>query len=639
MKVFVQEDYKKFVDANHFEIANQYKVDSPSFSESECQSIVGSADFILSHLRSSKTISRILIVQNDGVSAELMRKLQPTHVLQENNLQMINVNLGLDQSRFEKQRHVEKIKKSVETKREELEKLNSFLIGQSDEKMSALRLFHQEENLKKNREKKLLYFLDFLNSEYERADFLSILLQYLWLELKKIGPFYQLGFIVQTAIDDYKVIVFDGRQDHIKSGIKLPEVGQDLAKSLANLYKRPVNKIISWQAQEAKNTFFLFLESQGKEYDSVELESFISDRLNLISIVTHRWFIEVREKYLLDQWNKTFKAYKDPLHVVDELFNLIQTNYATPPPTEIGRYKCYQLLAGLEQPCVGCPLLTAQPAEVHGKVLIREKNYRTLVSPFKIESTADKNAKQKKYFFVFYEDTDDIDRLKSDVIQSEKMMTIGQLANHLAHELNNPLTGLKLYSQFLLQNGSLKSSTNLQSDVQEILKAVERSETIIKDLIEFSAETNGDATVKTEIVVFDEVLKKTMTLLKSITRNHRLFIDLKRKQVRANSAYLQQVIFNIIKNACQAIPDKGSIKIFEIENEQYIDYIIEDDGPGLPPAIIQHVFKPFFTTKKESEGTGLGLYISRTLMKRMEAELLYDSQFKQGARFILRFKK
>lgn len=85
--------------------------------------------------------------------------------------------------------------------------------------------------------------------------------------------------------------------------------------------------------------------------------------------------------------------------------------------------------------------------------------------------------------------------------------------------------------------------------------------------------------------------------------------------------------------------EKGTLKIYEIDNLSTIDFVVEDDGPGLTQAMQEQVFKPFSTTKNSGQGTGLGLYISHKLMQRMNAELIYDFEFKKGTKFVLRFKK
>lgn len=225
------------------------------------------------------------------------------------------------------------------------------------------------------------------------------------------------------------------------------------------------------------------------------------------------------------------------------------------------------------------------------------------------------------------------------------MSTLGRLGNHLAHELNNPLAGIKSYVQTLLDDGQPSSHlpATAKSDLNEILKATVRCQKIIKNFIDFSQKKEPSL----ENVQFSEVLQNTLVLLKTALRSHRLFVDLKNDQVLANSHDLQQVIFNLIKNSCQAMQDAGSgagsIKIYqestETSNGPKICFQIEDTGPGFSNEILKNIFQPFMTTKDMGEGTGLGLYLSKKLMNNMNADLQITASSAKGAKITLVFDK
>jgi two-component system, NtrC family, sensor kinase len=115
---------------------------------------------------------------------------------------------------------------------------------------------------------------------------------------------------------------------------------------------------------------------------------------------------------------------------------------------------------------------------------------------------------------------------------------------------------------------------------------------------------------------------------------------LKPISIRINPVYLQQVVFNLVKNSCEAMENSGTIKIYQIDQRDFntIDIVIEDSGPGISKNVADNVFKPFYSTKNELEGTGLGLYLCFQLMKKMDGLLIYDQSYIKGTRFILRFK-
>jgi C4-dicarboxylate-specific signal transduction histidine kinase len=205
----------------------------------------------------------------------------------------------------------------------------------------------------------------------------------------------------------------------------------------------------------------------------------------------------------------------------------------------------------------------------------------------------------------------------------------------LAHELNNPLTGLKSYVQSLSDEHQSLLPLSTQSDLQEILKATDRCQKIIRNFIDFSQKKEPIL----EKVIFADVLQNTLILLKTALRQHRLFIDVKPVVVVANSHDLQQVLFNLIKNSCQAMLQPGVVKIYQEENERQYIFSVEDSGPGFDESILKNIFHPFMTTKKQGEGTGLGLYLSKRMMNNMKADLCISALQKQGAKISLIFDK
>lgn len=630
MQILVKPDFKKYVlntpDLNH-------QVDVVFQTKSKYDCFIGDEEMYRSVQASSSSSYKILIVNKDeSLDLNLFSQIRPTAILDYTEVDQIPSKIAEAAKLNQKKQQGLQARENVEAKRNELEKLNEFLSYQDKERSNALKIFHAEEQSKKQYEKQLLFFLDFINSNYNKSSFLDELLQYVWTEIKKIGQFYQLGIIIKLEGDDQAILFqYDDRKYYSQKNISFDENqnvdSNVLASFLANIYQRPVGKILSWkessQSENSKVQFYIYLETQGKEYKAQQVESFISDRLSMLSLIISRWVTEESEKVLLRQWRNTFKAYKDPIHVVDNEFNIIQSNYLA-QNEQSG--KCYEVLAHRASQCVNCPLVTRTSTPVE----INSKQYQTHATEFTVD---------KKYHLLFYEDITEISTLKSQFIQSEKMNTIGNLANHLAHELNNPLTGLKMTTEYLMSEIKLQpgeaSHANLLNDLNEIFKATVRSEMIIKDLVDFSSSTAKEM----QQIDFSTVLKKTMTLLKSVLRSNRVFIDVKSHFVQAQPVYLQQVIFNLIKNACEAMGTNGSIKIYHGEpHAEYSDFIIEDNGPGISESAQVNLFKPFFTTKKEGEGTGLGLYLCSALMHKMNGELIFDNKFKSGTRFILRFK-
>ncbi len=584
--------------------------------------LCGDQNFLLQNTSQNFQI-KILVMNQAQYDWAFLQQTLPDIYISESEIDQLSIRIGHAIADLNRQEQVKKIKESTESKKNELERLNRFLLDESAEKKTALDEFQNQELSRKNKEKKLLFFFDYINSEMERSDFVSDLMKNLSSDFKKMGSFYKYGFLIKNRNGLSFAFETDGKNEKTKIiDYRLDFSHDQFHSQLANILQRPIGKIIQWQIENSEGDFYFYIESQGKGIDEVAFDDYFKDRLSLISLSSTRWFSEFVEQRVMNQWRQLFQAYKDPIHVIDRDFNLIHSNYQ--PRSGKVMNKCYQVLSDRKEPCLNCPV--GQTASLK-QVRIGSADYEILHTDFLVEN--------KKYIFMVYENQNQLNQLKSNLIQNEKMSTLGQLANHLMHELNNPLTGLKMYAEMLLLDPKVQNQVTLQSDMREVLKAVERSQIIVSDLSRFA----NDQNVSLESIDFSSIVHKTMIFLKSLVRQHRVFIDLKPVVVTGQFIYLQQVLFNLIKNACQAMSDKGTVKIYYVEQKEFHDFIVEDDGPGLPPEIQSTVFTPFQTTKVQGEGTGLGLFLSKKLMLKMGADLIYNENFKKGAQFILRFKK
>jgi len=204
------------------------------------------------------------------------------------------------------------------------------------------------------------------------------------------------------------------------------------------------------------------------------------------------------------------------------------------------------------------------------------------------------------------------------------------LAGNIAHELNNPLTGLKSLAQVL--RSEIKAESQIAQDLFEIEKAAGRCQKIIRNLLDFVYERSHQLSP----VNLDELVERTLPFLKTALRMHRLQKDLRAPNffVLAEPQLLQQVIFNLIHNACQAMQKPGSLTIrTELINQDQVRLWVEDTGPGIEPHFIERIFEPFFTTKKEGSGTGLGLSLSKEIIERFHGQIGVESVLNQGASF------
>ena len=227
-------------------------------------------------------------------------------------------------------------------------------------------------------------------------------------------------------------------------------------------------------------------------------------------------------------------------------------------------------------------------------------------------------------------------QLKQHIIQTEKIAALGQLAGHIAHELNNPLTGIRSLCQLLEKDLTLDEQ--MRQDIHAVEEATARCQNIIRNLLEYSKPHGEDQRVKADV---NEVISNTLPLLKSLMGRHRRQVSLSEKPLTAlvDPHMLQQVIFNLIANACQAMSDgggeTGEISVTTELQDGKIHIRIQDTGPGIPAALVREIFEPFFTTKPVGQGTGLGLSLSLNIIRGFGGEIQVDESYQNGAAFVI----
>ena len=201
----------------------------------------------------------------------------------------------------------------------------------------------------------------------------------------------------------------------------------------------------------------------------------------------------------------------------------------------------------------------------------------------------------------------ELEQTQIQLLQAEKMASLGKLAAGVAHQINNPLGGIILFAGLMLEEYDLEQAA--REDLNRILRDAERCKDTVKELLEFARQTRHEM----RPLDINEAIMRTLFLLE----NQTLFqnIDIVRQlddgipPVRGDSQQLNHLFMNIILNAAQAMQGSGKLTVSTkrgpSDNRAHI--AIADTGPGIPPDVMPQIFDPFFTTKEEGEGTGIGL--------------------------------
>ncbi|MFH0785588.1 MAG: ATP-binding protein [Pseudomonadota bacterium] len=224
---------------------------------------------------------------------------------------------------------------------------------------------------------------------------------------------------------------------------------------------------------------------------------------------------------------------------------------------------------------------------------------------------------------------------QAQLIQSEKLASLGRLAAGVAHEINNPLTSILLYANLMREK--LEKGHPLEKNLNYILEDTERCKEIVKNLLAYSRQSNPTQNYFKLNDVIDESLR--------ILRDQKLFLHIEVVEkkwpqwliVRADKNQLCQVLINLIINAIDAMDGEGVITLHTYEDplngKAYLEVI--DTGGGIPEENKSKVFDPFFSTKELGKGTGLGLSMAYGIMKENEGRIFVKETSSQGTTFAL----
>jgi signal transduction histidine kinase len=360
------------------------------------------------------------------------------------------------------------------------------------------------------------------------------------------------------------------------------------------------------------------------DFDDAKAERFkrfLIPRLEPLSTALDRIIIN-REMHAASRlWEATFDGIADPIAVISNAYEVLRMNEAFARfPMKSDRRLCYELFAGRSSPCDGCRLQTVVSTASPREWQVRRSTdvYHVNGYPIRLEKEFAKENDDVRTVIHHYADVTKSLELKGHAFQGEKMAAIGLMAGNIAHELNNPLAGLRSLAQVLAVDPRYPAT--VKNDMKEIEHAAERSSAIIRDLLEFS---KADDRIRERISI-NEIAERSLNMVKTALHEHRVDIEWADSDsviVEVDPHLLQHVIFNIVNNACQAMREPGEITLrtrrARGENGQSEIVVIEvaDTGPGIPPAIQARVFEPFFTTKEAGQGTGLGLSMSRWIVE------------------------
>jgi signal transduction histidine kinase len=248
-------------------------------------------------------------------------------------------------------------------------------------------------------------------------------------------------------------------------------------------------------------------------------------------------------------------------------------------------------------------------------------------------------------------------QIRSELIQSEKMASIGLLAAGIAHEINNPVSFIQsnlntLKKYFIKLSGFIEEvsrvfpveepksrmkidyiDSDIKNLIEESIYGCSRINGIVKNLKDFSYMDKDDITEVDINELIDSVLKIIRNQIKDKITIEKKFS--KTCVVKCNAREISQIFLNIIINSIHSIESNGMIRISTLQKKKLVIIKIEDNGCGIPQENISKIFNPFFTTKDPGKGTGLGLYIVYELIKKHGGVISVRSKVGRGTNFVI----
>ncbi len=235
--------------------------------------------------------------------------------------------------------------------------------------------------------------------------------------------------------------------------------------------------------------------------------------------------------------------------------------------------------------------------------------------------------------------TEELMQVQKQLIQAEKLATVGTLAGGVAHEINNPLTAVLTNVQMLLTDAASLDKDSKES-LELIEEATKRCRTIVQKLMAYAKKPTREQAVSQ--VNLYEVADKTIAFLEFQVAQDNIILELEAKEkeyaVMGNSNEMEQVLTNLVLNSRDAIKQvkrSGRIKISLLKNNNKVRLEVSDNGCGIPKEVINKIFDPFFTTKDVGKGTGLGLSICHSIIEKHKGTISVQSILGKGATFII----
>ncbi|MBT3374677.1 MAG: PAS domain S-box protein [Lentisphaerae bacterium] len=354
-----------------------------------------------------------------------------------------------------------------------------------------------------------------------------------------------------------------------------------------------------------------------------------------------------RERLVLaERIRQLMKGAHEVILLTDQDLRIVEANdravesYGV-PLEELLRMRLPDLSAPAEEETLSFAL---KQAEVEDGAVFRSAHQRQDGTTFPIDGSLRLvEVDGAQYHLAIFRDVTEREELQAQLLQAQKLESIGTLAGGVAHEINNPINGIMNYAQ-LIQDSLEGSNQRVHGFAHEIGQEAERVADLVRNLLRFS---RPEGTGKRDARLCN-IVAATLSLTRTIMRHDRIALDLdvpeELPQIHCRGQQIQQVILNLLTNARDALnerypghDDDKRIQVtgceIVISGRRWLRLTVEDHGAGIGAAVQERIFDPFFTTKRPDRGTGLGLSISYGIVQDHGGMMSVESREGEYTRF------
>ncbi len=229
-------------------------------------------------------------------------------------------------------------------------------------------------------------------------------------------------------------------------------------------------------------------------------------------------------------------------------------------------------------------------------------------------------------------------KLEEQIVQAEKLATLGQLAAGVVHELNNPLTSISAYGEYLHAKHAQRGGD--PGDVEKLRRIVQSADRILRftrDLVTYARPSTEPAQELSLREVVEQAVVFCEHLVREVGAEVTIDVEPPLPTVSGVRGQLHQVVINLLTNACHAVPEgAGQLRVqLRSISSARVELRVGDNGSGIPEHLHEAIFQPFFSTKGQGKGTGLGLSIVRNIVQHHGGTIRVESVLGQGAAFVV----